>query len=261
MKRQDLSIALLLCLTSHSLLAGHTLGHDVAFYIQNKCRFPIWPAAAQNDGNPVIAEGGFYLGVGEIHKVIAPWSWSGRIWARTGCTFGSKNLQIACETGDCDGRLACNGLSGTPPATLVQISLQGEKQLPNIYDVSVVDGYNLPVSVISKQHTPKCTIGGCWKDLKVTCPRELQVVNKDGVVVACKSGCLAYNLDQFCCRNEYGTPQKCKPTLYSKLFKEACPYYYSYAFDSPAPVVSCDAREYVIAFCPSGWGTANYTSI
>ncbi|KAK8664014.1 hypothetical protein V6N13_083818 [Hibiscus sabdariffa] len=33
-----------------------------------------------------------------------PWSWNGRIWARTGCKFDS-NWQPTCETGDCDGRL------------------------------------------------------------------------------------------------------------------------------------------------------------
>ncbi|KAK8614144.1 hypothetical protein V6N13_122518 [Hibiscus sabdariffa] len=55
-------------------------------------------------------------------------------------------------------------------------------------------------------------------------------------------------------RNEYGTPKKCKPSLYSKILKDACPCYYSYAFDMPPPLVNCASKEYVITFCPSAWG-------
>ncbi|XVE83863.1 hypothetical protein DITRI_Ditri16bG0122200 [Diplodiscus trichospermus] len=92
------------------------------------------------------AYGGFYLPPGQTRRFEAPWSWNGRIWARTGCNFNS-NWQPTCEIGDCDGRLQCNRLIGTPPATLVQVALQGDKGKPNFYDVSLVDCHNLPVSV------------------------------------------------------------------------------------------------------------------
>lgn len=206
----------------------------------------------------MLADGGFFLPYGETARIIAPWDWSGRIWARTGCNFNS-NWKPACETGDCDGRLACGGRIGTPPATLVEISLQADKSKPDFYDVSLVDGYNIPVSVAARS-TSKCTIGGCTKNLENVCPRELQVLNSNGEVVACKSACLAFNLDPFCCRNEYGSPEKCKPNVYSKIFKDACPNYYTYAFDTPPPLVSCSSKEYVITFCPSGWGT-EYASV
>ncbi|KAK8614124.1 hypothetical protein V6N13_122498 [Hibiscus sabdariffa] len=100
---------------------------------------------------------------------MAPWSWNGRIWARTGCKFYS-NWQPACETGDCDGRLQCNGLIGKPPATLVQVALQGDKGKPNFYDVSLVDGYNLPVSAATQPFSLKCTIRGCSKNLNGLVP-------------------------------------------------------------------------------------------
>ena len=236
------------------MYAGNVLAHQVAFYVHNKCPFPIWPATAPNNGQPIIADGGFYLPSGQTRHIEAPWTWSGRIWARTGCNFCTNNWKPACETGDCDGRLACNGLIGTPPATLVEISLQSDKGKPNFYDVSLVDGYNIPVTVTPKYITPKCTIKGCLKDLKSLCPQELEVLNARGEVVACKSACLAFNFDKFCCRNEFGSPENCKPNVYSKIFKEACPAYYSYAFDSPPPLVSCASAEYVVTFCPSGWG-------
>lgn len=140
-------------------------------------------------------------------------------------------------TGDCDGQLACRGLIGKPPVTLIRLSLQQTK--PHFYDVSLIYGYNIPVSVTIRQMTPKCTIEGCSKSLLRSCPADLQVVNDSGEVVACKSGCLAINTDSDCCRNEYESPEKCKPSSYSKIFKEACPSYHSYAFDSAAPLANC----------------------
>ncbi|GLU11176.1 hypothetical protein SLE2022_279370 [Rubroshorea leprosula] len=242
------------------LFSGAAAAHTVNFYVHNKCPFPIWPATAPNTGQPVIADGGFYLPPGQTQRIEAPWTWNGRIWARTGCNFNS-NWQQACETGDCGGRLQCNGLIGKPPATLVQIVLNGDKGQPNFYDISLVDGYNLPVFMTTKPLSSKCSIGGCLKDLKSVCPQELKVLNSGGEVVACKSACLAFDLDSFCCRNEYGTPEKCKPYVYSKMFKDACPSYYSYAYDTPPPLVNCAAKEYVITFCPSSWGVDEHDSI
>lgn len=232
----------------------------MTFYVHNKCPFPIWPAIAPNKGCPVLANGGFYLAPSQTRRVIAPWKWTGRIWARTGCNFNA-NWSPACQTGDCDGRLECNGLIGKPPATLVEISVQVDQSEPNFYDVSLVDGYNLPVSVGARPISSQCTIGGCLKNLNRECPEELKVLNNQKEVVACKSACLKFDLDSFCCRNEYGSPEKCRPNVYSKLFKGACPYYYSYAYDSPPPLAYCAAKEYVVTFCPYTWGLGNSSSI
>ncbi|WVZ19534.1 hypothetical protein V8G54_006856 [Vigna mungo] len=210
-----------------SVYAGNAEAHQVALYVHDKCPFPIWPTTAPNNGQPVIEDGGFYLAPGQTERVITPWTWNGRIWARTGCNIDS-NWKPACETGDCDGRLACNGLIGTPSATL--------------YDVSLVEGYNIPVSVTPKITNPKCLIQGCLKDVRALCPPEVEVLNSKGEVVGYKSACLAFDDDRFCCRNEYGSPGKCKPNVN--------------AFDSPTPLVSCASSGYVITFCPYGWGGA-----
>lgn len=245
-------------LSSIFLSFGQGRAHTVTFYFRNKCPFTVWPATAPNAGQPIIADGGFTLPSGQTQRVIAPSSWTGRFWARTGCNFGPNQQQPACETGDCGGKLACKGLIGTPPATLVEVTLQEDKSKPNFYDISLVDGFNLPISVNSKQPiSPKCAIGSCEKDLNKICPDELKVLNGNGEVVACRSACLAFGLDSFCCRNAYGSPETCKPSLYSRMFKEACPSYYSFAFDSPPPLASCSARELVITFCPAGWGSGD----
>ncbi|KAL5722478.1 hypothetical protein ACHQM5_005994 [Ranunculus cassubicifolius] len=245
---------LLFFLILNILLSGCVQGTFVTFYISNKCPFPIWPATTANTGQPVIANGGFFLPSGQTKRVLAPYSWSGRFWARTGCNFNSSNSKSACETGDCEGKLACDGSIGIPPVTLVQVSVQSDKSKPSYYDVSLVDGYNIPVSISSRSKESSCNIGGCSKNLNSFCPRELQILNAQGKVVACKSACLAFNLDVFCCRNDYGSPDKCRPSMYSKMFKDVCPSYFSYAYDSPAPLVSCSSPEYVVTFCPSKWG-------
>ncbi|KAL2240459.1 pathogenesis-related protein 5 [Sesamum indicum] len=250
-------VASFLALVCLFISSGNLQVQACTFYVSNKCPFPIWPATAPNQGHPVIANGGFYLPPGKIRKFQAPGNWTGRIWARTGCNFDSTNHKPTCETGDCDGKLECNGAIGLPPATLVEFTLQVDKKKPNFYDVSLVDGYNLPVHVWTKASDTKCQIGGCSKDLKATCPTELQVLNGQGEIVACKSACLAFNLDSFCCRNAYGSPEKCKPSVYSQLFKDACPSYFSYAFQTPPPLASCASDEYVITFCPERWGISH----
>lgn len=237
-----------------NFVAGHVqLISACIFYVTNKCPFPIWPATASNTGHPVIAGGGFHLPSGRTQKFSAPGDWSGRIWARTGCNFNATNHQPACETGDCAGKLECAGSTGLPPATLVEFALQVDKWKPSFYDVSIVDGYNLPVAVATRPSDARCRIGGCVSDLKAACPAALQF-NQTGVVVACKSACLAFDLDRFCCRNEYGSPATCPPNEYSKLFKKACPAYSTYAFDAPSALVNCPSAEYVVTFCPAGVG-------
>ncbi|KAM7508077.1 hypothetical protein LguiA_018530 [Lonicera macranthoides] len=241
----------------HLISSGNQVAQACTFFVRNECPFPIWPATAPNKGHPIIANGGFYLPPDHLKKFPVPEDWSGRLWARTGCNF-AYNWKPACETGDCDSKLECNGSIGLPPVTLLQISLLDD---PSFYDISLVDGYNLPVSITTKPYSPKCTISGCVKNLKHMCPQELQVCNEKGEIIACKSACLAFNLDKFCCRNEYRYPDKCKPSVYAHIFKDACPSYISYAYDSLKPVVKCVSDVYVITFCPSKWGDMDVSSI
>ena len=72
-------------------------------------------------------------------------NWAGRFWARTGCNF-NRNGQCHCVTGDCGNKLQCNDAGGVPPVTLAQVSLNGADG-KDFYDVSLVDGFNIPVQV------------------------------------------------------------------------------------------------------------------
>lgn len=55
-----------------------------------------------------------------------------------------------CATGDCGGRIECNGAGGVPPATLAEFQFDGHGGL-DYYDVSLVDGYNLPMAIQSNK--------------------------------------------------------------------------------------------------------------
>lgn len=75
----------------------------------------------------------------------------------------------------------------------------------------------------------------------------------DGVV-ACKSACEAFGLDQYCCSGEFANPSTCKPSFYSSIFKTACPRAYSYAFDDGTSTFTCKAYDYTVVFCPPATG-------
>ncbi|KAG2538125.1 pathogenesis-related protein 5-like [Panicum virgatum] len=259
-RRLRLSCALVAFL-SFVAAGPFVLAEGIVFHVANRCPFPVWPASAPNTGHPVLAGGGFLVPPGKSRRVVAPATWNGRFWARTGCNFTANGAAAACLTGDCEGRLACNGSVGAPPATLVEVSMHEDPGKGSSYDVSLVDGYNLPVSVSATgaADPSRCAIAGCARDVNAACPPELQVTAGSGgakvAVVACKSACLAFGLDAFCCRGAYATPAACRGSVYSRLFKDACPAYYSYAYDTTAATASgCRAREYVITFCPGKWG-------
>ncbi|XP_043705301.1 thaumatin-like protein [Telopea speciosissima] len=116
------------------------------------------------------------------YSLRVPAGWSGRIWGHHECSFNASG-RGSCATGDCGGSLYCNGLGGVSPATLAEITL-GEE---DFYDVSLVDGYNIAVSITPFRGKGKCSRAGCISDLNAMCPAGLQVKSHDNKVVACKT--------------------------------------------------------------------------
>jgi Thaumatin family len=118
------------------------------------------------------------------------------------------------------------------------------------YDVSLVDGFNIPVSMSPVGGGVGCGVAGCEVDLNVCCPSRFEVKSGDGTVVGCKSACMALQTDSYCCTGQYASPNMCKPTLFSQLFKSICPRAYSFAYDDPTSLNMCKATRYLITFCP-----------
>lgn len=219
------------------------------FTITNNCPHPIWPGTLSGAGTPPLPTTGFRLESGQSVRLPSTPGWSGRIWGRTGCNFDESGIG-KCQTGDCGGRLECDGNGATPPASLFEITV-GIGDDKDFYDVSIVDGYNLPLIVVPRGVYGPCNATGCASDLNLGCPKELQVVGgESGGVIACKSACEAFGLDQYCCSGQFSNPNTCHPSIYSSIFKHACPKAYSYAYDDGTSTFTCKAYDYTILFCP-----------
>ncbi|CAM8990781.1 unnamed protein product [Rhodiola kirilowii] len=226
------------------------------FKFVNRCRKTIWPGVLSGATSAPLTPTGFALRSGQSKTLTAPTGWSGRMWARTLCSLNSTTGRFACVTGDCgSGKVECIG-GAEPPATLAEFTLNGADGL-DFYDVSLVDGYNLPVLVVPKGGTRGgCSPTGCLVDLNRACPNRLKVVAGRGRRgVACKSACEAFGDPMFCCSEAYATPDTCQPSPYSLFFKRACPRAYSYAYDDKTSTFTCASPDYDIIFCP-----APYTS-
>ncbi|KAG5533960.1 hypothetical protein RHGRI_027973 [Rhododendron griersonianum] len=245
------------------------LSFACTFTVTNNCPYTIWPGTLAGAGTPQLPTTGFRLDSGQSVSIPTTVGWSGRIWARTGCQFDRFGMG-KCQTGDCAGRLECDGMGATPPASLFEITL-GVGDGKDFYDVSLVDGYNIPLVASPRGVSGECNATGCVSDINMGCPKELQVVDNGdlgsleetsggggevgGGVVACKSACGAFGLAEYCCSGEFANPTTCRPSFYSTIFKRACPTAYSYAFDDGTSTFTCKAFDYTIIFCPSFTGT------
>jgi hypothetical protein len=196
--------------------------------VKNQCSYTIWAAG--------IPGGGKQLGQGETWTFDIPaGTTAARIWGRTGCSFDAASGNGSCNTGDCGGLLNCQGY-GSVPATLFEYA---RIQNQDLYDISLVDGFNLPLSVTPSN--PNCRAIGCTSDINAVCPAQLKVT--DG----CKSPCAAFNTPQYCCTGEY--QNNCSPTNYSQFFKQQCPQAYSYSQDDAASTICPSGATYNVVFC------------
>ncbi|CAL0310238.1 unnamed protein product [Lupinus luteus] len=236
--------SLLVLTLSTLLLPG---AYSASITIKNNCPFTIWPGALSGASTAQLSSTGFELASQASQTIDVPEKWSGRFWGRRQCS--NANGKFVCGNGDCgSGQVACNGAGGAPPVSLAEFTLSGFGS-QDFYDVSLVDGYNLPVSIAPQKGGCQSTI--CPKDVNTVCPQELALKGSDGGIIGCKSACMALNQPQYCCSGAFNTPDKCPPTNYSKIFKDQCPQAYSYAYDDKTSTFTCPAGgNYVVTFCP-----------
>ncbi|CAO3612478.1 unnamed protein product [Cunninghamella echinulata] len=169
------------------------------------------------------------LSAGDSKSYTVSSTWGGRFWGRDHCTSGSSD----CESGS--------------PASLAEFLLKGSGG-KDFYDVSFVDGYNMPISI--KPHeggNGDCGKPACNK--LPECSEKFQVKDSNGKMIGCKSACSALDTDEACCRGEYNSPDKCKSTNFATNVKNSCPDVYSYAYDDPTSTFTCTATGYDVTFC------------
>ncbi|KAJ8522081.1 hypothetical protein ONZ45_g1266 [Pleurotus djamor] len=167
------------------------------FTVRNACPFTIWPAMFTDlnvaPNRPNFPTGWEAPAFSQVSFTV-PNDWkAGRIWARRNCNFASNPGPNSCLDGGCNGGLQCDPRTGTgvPPATVAEWTLQaGGNQ--DFYDISLVDGYNLPARI---DNNKGCPVADCPVDLGPNCPSALKgPFDNVGFPVGCKSACVA-NLD------------------------------------------------------------------
>ncbi|CAK7351235.1 unnamed protein product [Dovyalis caffra] len=194
---------------------------STTFTITNKCNYTVWPAIYSEKS--ALSTTGFSLEKNESKIITAPAPWSGSIWGRTYCTEDSSG-NFSCITGDCgSGKLECSAY-GSPPVTVAQFTT-GDFVYLDIFDFSLVNGFNLPLLVVPSAHN--CTSTGCFADLNESCPSELQVTSAtEGKTVGCK------------------------PSLNSRFFKDSCPQANIFSYHGKASLFTCASTNYQVTFCP-----------
>jgi hypothetical protein len=214
-------------------------GHRQVTFVNDEQQ-TIWVAAAQQTAKPALPVTGWVLAAGHSLTISVPDHWNGRFWGRTGCSFNSGGSG-KCATGDCAGRFQCQGFGGIP-ASLAEFNFNSYMNL-DFYDVSLVDGSNLPMWIniaAGKTKDPisskGCSADGCTK--AVPCPSALKVGGG-----GCESPCGVFDTDQYCCRGKWAPRDQCKPQEwpvdYAAIFKRAEPFAYSYVDDDATSTFTC----------------------
>ena len=224
----------------------------------NRTRETIWPAAWPGS---VSGRTGWTLPAGSSVSITVPDRWNARLWGRTGCRFDRG--RGVCQTGDCGGLYQCRGW-GQIPATLAEYDMDSYDHL-DFYDVSMVDGSNLPmyITIAHGKTKNRISANGCERGVGCTytvkCPVALQV-HSGRRLVACISPCAQFHTSRYCCSGSYAkgcSPASTWPINYARVFKRAEPYAYSWSGDDATSVFTCAGGcDYRITFgvTPPGIG-------
>lgn len=279
--------------------------HTLTFF--NNCDETIWVGMA---GNALPGGGFFESGGWEMpsdpqgkapYEIKITLGWQGRFWPRTGCTFeengscpcGVKNENpcmhpgpSCCDTGGCLGadnitfQLVCgSGQGGLAPASLFEFSFDADGG-PIVgpydtYDMSLVDGFNVPVQIKPKDGTYNttpdpgqdsdfwCKVKGCKEN--PACPDLLKYKDNKSCLGPCLKATndLGYSGNdkaRICCDNSNITPtcdSGCADNCYIDGFgcspfgpgdnQEKCyattPKKHGYWGDDP--LIGADALQYI----------------
>ncbi|KAE8690672.1 Pathoproteinsis-related thaumatin superfamily protein isoform 2 [Hibiscus syriacus] len=140
------SLALILYLIVLTVNSKGVLGASFTFV--NRCTYTVWPGILANAGSPALDRTGFELPKDSSRSFQAPTGWSG----------------------DCgSGQMECNRLGAALPVTLAEFTLGTGGQ--DFYDVSLRDGYNIPMVVEGTGGSGLCSSTGCTTDLTVNARR------------------------------------------------------------------------------------------
>ncbi|ORX45872.1 Osmotin, thaumatin-like protein [Hesseltinella vesiculosa] len=167
-------------------------------------------------------------------------TWGGRLFGQPQCV-GNSN----------DGKF-CGPAGAGNPASLAEFFFKGANG-KDYYDVSLVDGYNLPMAIQphggqSSGGEYDCGTPSCKK--LPSCPSELTVKDSANKVIGCQSSCSKTGQPQYCCSGAYDSPSSCKADSQANSVKSACPDSYSWAYDDQTSTFVCmNPSSYTVTFC------------
>ncbi|KAI0371256.1 Osmotin thaumatin-like protein [Pilatotrama ljubarskyi] len=246
-------------------LAFVALASARTFTVVNSCSYTVWPAiftdltlGSSTPDQPT----GWEQEPKEVVTFSVPNDWTGgRIWGRRDCNFSVTDGPSSCLTGGCNGGLECDPHTGTPvaPVTVAEFALGASGSI-DVFDVSLVDGFNIPIRV---QTNKGCAVVSCPVDLNPNCdvgPAALAgPFDSSGKVAGCKSACAAGLGDPAnspnCCTGTHSTPSTCPASgvQFYSYFKGNCPTAMAFVYDQSTAPLSCPSTlqsDYTITFCP-----------
>ncbi|KAI7880162.1 Osmotin, thaumatin-like protein [Lichtheimia hyalospora FSU 10163] len=208
-------------------LAAPSARSNVGVTIKNHCDVDLDVYKLTNGhGN---TDTSYKLSSGASKTVNVDSSWAGRFWA--------------CSPKD---PKKCNHYGS--PVSLAEFKFSGFQGV-DFYDISFVDGFNLPVKIKPNYKEQgefgKYDCGAATCSTLPSCPAGLEAEGG-----ACKSACAAFGTDEYCCTGSYNGPNKCTASKYARHFKSGCSDAYSYAYDDPDSTFGCSSNGYTVTFCP-----------
>lgn len=128
------------------LLSGSGAGgkkRTITFF--NRCAYPIWINPFTSGDGPVLGNGITRMDQNARFTFTIPDSgWAGRFWPKTECDSNGQNCAVGQSVAPCPS----NGCQ--PPAdTKVEFFYPPVNNAATVwYDISLVDGYSLPMEII-----------------------------------------------------------------------------------------------------------------
>ncbi|GAA5799492.1 thaumatin [Helicostylum pulchrum] len=206
--------------------------------VLNNCGAVITVGVLTNGDGSGTPEMSFDLTTGASNSFSKPDSWGGRVWGRYLCSGSAGSDTHRC------------GVPGaTNPASLAEFFFHGVGG-KDFYDISLVDGYNIPMSITPGGGTPPSGYScGSPKCHIASCPPEFAVKDSTGNVISCQSDCSKTGSPEHCCVGEYNSPDICKASKNAAAIKEVCPDAYSFAYDDQESTYECAAESFTVNFC------------
>ncbi|KAG4076940.1 hypothetical protein HA402_015927 [Bradysia odoriphaga] len=234
-------------------VVGLSGGRSITFL--NRCNFPIWI-----NPFPILGNGIQRLEQNARTTCNIPDSgWRGRVWPKTGCDNNGQNCAVGQSIPPCPS-------TGCQPPAETKVEFFYPASIDRIavwYDISLVDGYSLPMEIIPDKQEGSCVTTNCAMKLD-SCPSnenlvgDLRIIRNDRVV-QCLAPCKKWNYPppygmgkseridpglHLCCPTPPISPQECTAgivtqTQYVNLIHRDCPTAYSYAYDDEGGLHNC----------------------